>query len=198
MKNSILHNIFEISQKLDIPIVLLGGLALPAYNVARTTIDIDISIFVKTQGKLQDFIKELGKIGLKTIQYPKIGHDLFTIFGKSIEMEIWLKPCDAFDWDDKMVAKRIQLTDNFYVLSKEDYILTKLSRMDCSSTDLQDVIQVIINNLNEIDENYLIERLKQYDKLIQFQDLLKEIIAEVKPSQIQQLKKLQQKIISIK
>jgi hypothetical protein len=48
MKNSVLNSIFEISKNLNIPIVILGGLALPAYNVARTTIDINISIFVKT------------------------------------------------------------------------------------------------------------------------------------------------------
>jgi hypothetical protein len=109
-------------------------------------------------------------------------------------MEIRLKPCDAFDWDEKMVSKRLQLAKRFYVLSKEDYILTKLSRMDCSSTDLQDIIQIIINNIDIIDQDYLITRLKQFNKINEFKDLFKQIIMEIRPDQIPRLNDFQKKI----
>ncbi|MFO8020204.1 MAG: hypothetical protein R6U96_16385 [Promethearchaeia archaeon] len=39
---SLLQIIFQKANQLEIPIVILGGLALPAYNAARTTFDIDI------------------------------------------------------------------------------------------------------------------------------------------------------------
>jgi murein endopeptidase len=47
--NSFINRIVELASNIGIPTVLIGGLALPAYNVARTTLDIDICIYVTTQ-----------------------------------------------------------------------------------------------------------------------------------------------------
>lgn len=69
---------------------------------------------------------------ISTVQKPKINRNLFTVFGKFGEAEIWLKPCDAFHWDEQMVGKIQKLFDNVYVLAVEDYILTKLGRSDRS------------------------------------------------------------------
>ncbi|MBD3338787.1 MAG: hypothetical protein GF353_06755, partial [Candidatus Lokiarchaeota archaeon] len=41
---SLLEIIFEKASQNNIPIVVIGGLALPAYKVGRTTLDIDISL----------------------------------------------------------------------------------------------------------------------------------------------------------
>lgn len=41
MISELLNIILEVSSQLNIKAVIIGGLALPAYNVARTTLDID-------------------------------------------------------------------------------------------------------------------------------------------------------------
>ena len=121
--------------------------------------DIDICIRVSSQDELNQLINALKVNDILTTQNLKIDQDLFTVFGKNNEAEIWLKPCDAFLWDDKMV-KRMQLyTANVYVLAIEDFILTKLARGDRSSTDIDDIMQLIIANEKEIDWEYLKYRL---------------------------------------
>ncbi len=86
----------DVADQLKIPAVLIGGLALPAYNVARTTLDIDICIYVKSREELNRFIEVLYNNDISTVQNPNLNHDLFTVFGKRDQAEIWLKSCDPF------------------------------------------------------------------------------------------------------
>ena len=173
MKSNILETIFEISSDLNIPTVILGGLALPAYNVARTTLDIDICIYVTSQEKLDLFLNTLKEKKIISHQNPKIQQDLFVVFGLNSEAEIWLKPCDSFDWDEQMVKKIEQFFENVYVLSIEDFILTKLARMDRSSIDISDVLQVLIANKDIIDWKYLKYRLEWKELVNDFKEIMK-------------------------
>lgn len=159
--------------RFKITTVIIGGLALPAYNVARTTLDIDVCIYVESQEELEQFIKALYDKEISTIQNPKISHDLFTVFGKQNEAEIWLRPCDAFDWDNQMVEKIQNFFSNVYVLATEDYILTKIGRSDRSSTDISDVIQILIANKDKLDWDYLRYRLKWANLESDFKQILK-------------------------
>ena len=172
MENNLFNIIFDETARLNIPSVVIGGLALPAYNVARVTLDIDICIRVITQDALNQFINALKKKGISTVQNPKIDQDLFSVFGKNSEAEIWLKPCDAFSWDKEM-EKRMQVyTGNVHVLAIEDYILTKLARADRSLTDIDDIIQLLIANKDTIDREYLYYRLKWINLLSDFNEIL--------------------------
>lgn len=159
--------------RFKITTVIIGGLALPAYNVARTTLDIDVCIYVESQEELEQFVKALYDKEISTIQNPKISHDLFTVFGKQNEAEIWLRPCDAFDWDNQMVEKIQNFFSNVYVLAAEDYILTKIGRSDRSSTDISDVIQILIANKDKLDWDYLRYRLKWANLESDFKQILK-------------------------
>lgn len=149
----------ELTSNLGIPTVLIGGLALPAYNVARTTLDIDICIYVDIQEQLDLFINNLEKVEIYTKQKPKIVHDVFTVFEKKNEAEIWLKPCDAFDWDEIMLKKTRSFQKNLDVLAVEDFIITKLGRTDRSSVDISDILQILIANNDRIEWKYLQYRL---------------------------------------
>lgn len=153
--------------------VIIGGLALPAYKVARTTLDIDICINIKSQEILDLFIKTLKENDIITIQNPKLDQDLFTVFGKNNEAEIWLKPCDAFHWDEQMVEKMQLFFENIYVLAVEDYILTKIARADRSSTDISDVLQILIANKDKLDWEYLRFRLKWASIESDFKEIIK-------------------------
>lgn len=159
MISNFLQNILDVASTFKITTVIIGGLALPAYNVARTTLDIDVCIKIKSQKQLDHFIKALKEKEINTNQQPKIDHDLFTVFGKKNEAEIWLKPCDAFQWDDQMVEKIELFFGNIYVLAVEDYILTKLARSDRSFIDIDDILKIIIANKNTIDWEYFKFRL---------------------------------------
>ncbi|MGV9173784.1 MAG: hypothetical protein ACOC44_14165 [Promethearchaeia archaeon] len=191
---SLLREIFKKASQLKIPIVILGGLALPAYNVARSTLDIDIAIGVNNQTKLKDFISALKKVGIKTLQNPKIGQDLFTVFGFRNEAEIWLKPCDAFDWDEQMVQKIKKYSGETNVLAIEDFILTKLVRADRSSTDISDILQILINNYRNIDWEYLNYRLNWAKARDDFEQILKVSTREVKPELSKIISKIRKKI----
>ena len=173
MISDLLQIILDIASQLKITSVIIGGLALPAYKVARTTLDIDICINIKSQEKLDLFIKFLEENDINTIQNPKLDQDLFTVFGKNNEAEIWLKPCDAFNWDEQMVANIQPFFESVKVLAVEDYILTKIARIDRSSTDISDILQILIANKDRLDWKYLQFRLKWANIEIDFKEILK-------------------------
>jgi len=179
LTKNIIQIIFEVSSTLKIPAVIIGGLALPAYNVSRSTIDIDICIYVETQEILERFIEILKINGITTLQNPKIDQDLFTIFGENNEAEIWLKPCSTFNWDDQMLEKCRTFSSYVNVLALEDFILTKLARDDRSSTDIDDIMQLIITNKNKIDWGYLSYRLKWKDLMEDFKEILEGFKADL-------------------
>ncbi|MHA1169860.1 MAG: DUF6036 family nucleotidyltransferase [Candidatus Hodarchaeales archaeon] len=161
--NDILEIVAKTCETLDLQWALIGGLALPAYGVTRATFDLDIAVSFKTNNELKAFLSELNNCGVKTAQNPKIDHLLFTVFSTNIsdEVKIWLSPCDAFPWDDKIIDRLIKLkkeeTYDLSVLSPEDFILTKLARQDRSLIDLKDVTEVILAQ-EELDWNYLKEK----------------------------------------
>jgi hypothetical protein len=165
--------IFEKASQLHIPTVIIGGLALPAYNVARATLDIDISIYISTQKQLNQLLIDLKREGINTLEQPKLGQDLFIIFGFKNEVEIWLKPCDAFEWDKEMINRIKIFSGNTHVLALEDFILTKLARADRSSTDISDILQLLINNYDEIDWKYFRFRLNWASVEKDFKEILR-------------------------
>jgi len=50
--SDLLQKILKTAIDCNVPIVLIGRLALPAYNVARTTLDLDICIYITSQEEL--------------------------------------------------------------------------------------------------------------------------------------------------
>ncbi|MHA1439305.1 MAG: DUF6036 family nucleotidyltransferase [Promethearchaeota archaeon] len=173
MKNNLLQTIINVAKKNKIPIVIIGGLALPAYNVARTTLDVDICIYIKSQKELDRFINDLTQFNIFSKQRPKVKHDVFTVFGMHNEAEIWLKPCDAFNWDAEMINRIRNFFEDIYVLATEDYILTKLARTDRSNIDINDIFQILIANKNNLDWDYLRFRLEWLSLKEDFQEILK-------------------------
>ena len=170
--SSILQIILDVAYKYKITTVIIGGLALPAYNVARSTLDLDICIKIESQEQLNTFVEVLKENKINTKQQPKIDHDLFTVFGKNNEAEIWLKPCDAFQWDDQMVENIQLFFEDVYVLAIEDYMLTKLARSDRSSIDIDDILKIIIANKDSLDWKYFRFRVKWADLESDFKELI--------------------------
>lgn len=174
----LLRTIADICESLNINWVIIGGLALPAYGVTRTTLDLHVAIYVKTDEELQLLIKQLEGYHIKTVQKPKISHLVFTVFSTKFhdEAEIWLHPCDAFIWDDEMLdrIRVVSGTTNLKVLAPEDFIMTKLARMDRSNVDLQDIVQVILSE-KTLDWIYLIRRTVNLELFADLQELVRNI-----------------------
>lgn len=114
-------------------------MVLPAYSVARATLGINFCIHVKK---------------------PKLEHPMFHIFtgdGRG-EGEIWLTPCDGFRWDAEMLERTRDFHGRFRVLAPEDFLVAKLGRVDRSSTDVDEVMQILFQNQGTLDWEYLKKR----------------------------------------
>jgi hypothetical protein len=159
-------------------------MALPAYGVTRTTLDLDVAISFSASSEISDFLNELQKNKVKTLQNPQLEHLVFTVFSTELkdEAEIWLAPCDAFSWDEEILS-RIQTVEgdpNLRVLSPEDFILTKLARDDRSYVDIQDVLQILLAQQQLIDWNYLLTRASQQGVKSELQEIL-QLITQQNP-----------------
>ena len=67
------------------------------------------------------------------------------------------------------------VADDIFVLTIEDFLATKLARSDRSTTDIDDVIQLLIVNEENIDQEYLYQRLDHLDLLEDFKKILQEL-----------------------
>ena len=161
MVPKLLDRLIRHANASKLPSVIIGGLALPAYNIARTTIDIGFCIYAKTQKSLDKFIAFLAADDIFTAQNPQTSDILFVVFTSDHdEAEVWLTPCDRFRWDPEMVHRILHFTKEYCVLSPEDFITAKLGRAGRAETDIDDVMQIVINNATSLDWKYLEERVQ--------------------------------------
>ncbi len=158
--SGILPRLIECAEKANLIHVVIGGLALPAYNVVRASYDVDFCIAVKDQDELDNFLSILNKNAIKTQQRPKSDDVVFTVYDEELrqEAEVWLTPCDKFRWDDEMISRIRKSEKGFNVLAPEDYIVAKLARTDRSAVDVDDVMQIIETQRDKIDMKYLSKR----------------------------------------
>ncbi|GAI42730.1 unnamed protein product, partial [marine sediment metagenome] len=49
----------EVFEECEVPYAVLGGLAIPAYGVPRSTVDVDIGLAVGGAGKTREFVQKL-------------------------------------------------------------------------------------------------------------------------------------------
>lgn len=159
----ILDVITQGCKALNLDWALIGGLALPSYGVTRTTYDLDVAVYFKSEEELAAFVSDIERSGVRTLQKPKLNHLVFVIFSEDPrdEAEIWLTPCDAFPWDDEII-KRIHAVEgdpNTRTLSVEDFIMTKMARLDRSAIDLQDILQILLAQQQSIQWDYLLKRV---------------------------------------
>ena len=82
---------------------------------------------------------------------------------EKLEIELWLRP-DGIVFDDELLKRRrkMELVTGFdaWVISPEDFIVTKLARPDRSVIDEQDVKSVLVMQRNKLDRQYLEKRAR--------------------------------------
>ncbi|MFW9995949.1 MAG: hypothetical protein ACFFD4_28170 [Candidatus Odinarchaeota archaeon] len=104
---NLIEIIKETCEILGLDWALIGGLALPVYGGSRVSWDLDVAIHFHSQEDLMRLLEELEKYGVKTAQKPRLEHQLFVVFNPELrdEAEIWLRPCDAFLWDEDITQR---------------------------------------------------------------------------------------------
>ncbi len=159
-----LERLLKLFEKKNISYMIIGGYALPFYGRIRTTIDLDLAISIKTKEELdclRDWLKSIDfEITVDSHLNPVI---VVLDRIQKFEIELWLKP-DGIDFDDELLKrrKRMELVAGFeaWVISPEDFIVTKLARPDRSVTDEQDVKSVLVMQRNSLDREYLENRAR--------------------------------------
>jgi predicted nucleotidyltransferase len=144
--------------------MIIGGYALPFYGRIRTTLDIDIAVAAPTEEKLRSLFENAERreysISLGSFKNPvHIFHDKVTNY----EIEVWSRP-DGIVWDEKTLERRRRVTLDglrVWIVSPEDFIVSKLAKPDRGVSDEQDVKSVMERNGVCIDWDYLEERAEK-------------------------------------
>jgi|SRR3989344_1675979 len=149
----LLKKIGSILQKLEIPYVVTGGIAVSVWGRPRYTADIDIAVELLPQ-KLDVFSRELSRIGNDV--YVDRNMMLRALLQKSefnvidpdsdLKIDFWILKGTPFDTSElERRVKRKILGQSIFFISPEDLILRKLLWHTESQSDkqLEDIITVL-------------------------------------------------------
>ena len=144
--------------------MLIGGYALPFYGRVRATLDIDVSVAMPNEEDFQAFCEEAREedysVYLASYENPVcLFHDRVTGY----EVEVWSRP-DGVEWDRETLERRREVGIagmRVWLISPEDFIVSKLARPDRGVVDEQDVKSVLEREDVELDWRYLEERAER-------------------------------------
>ena len=159
-----LHRLITLFEENRIDYMIIGGYALPFYGRIRTTVDLDIAVAVKTQEKFCALLNLLRAADFEpTLCSPNNPLIVVVDRKEKIEFELWTRP-DGIVFDEETLRRRrkAQLSEDIsaWVVSAEDFIVTKLARPDRGVIDEQDVKSVLVRQEGKLDWNYLEKRAK--------------------------------------
>ena len=162
-----LQRLLKLLEAKNVPYMIIGGYALPFYGRIRATVDIDLAVAIKTEKELNQLLNLLRSADFEpTIASPN--NPLIVVLDRKekIELELWLKP-DGVVFGDETLRKRqkAEISANFWawIISAEDFIVSKLARPDRGTTDEQDVKSVLIRQANKLDNEYLQRRAEKLE-----------------------------------
>jgi len=144
--------------------MLIGGYALPFYGRVRVTLDIDVAVNIPDEEGFQGFCEDALEGGysvyLGSYENPVcIFHDRVTDY----EVEVWIRP-DGVEWDVRTLERRREVGVagmGVWIISPEDFIVSKLARPDRGVVDEQDVKSVLERRDAGLDWEYLEERAER-------------------------------------
>ena len=159
-----LHRLITLFDENRIDYMIIDGYALPFYGRIRTTVDLDLAVAIETQKKFSYLLNLLRAAEFEpTICSPNNPLIVVVDRQEKIEFELWTKP-DGIVFDEQTLRRRKkeQLSEGFsaWVVSAEDFIVTKLARPDRDVIDEQDVKSVLVRQEGKLDWNYLEKRAK--------------------------------------
>lgn len=157
-----LHRLIKLLDENEIDYMIIGGYALPFYGRIRTTIDLDLAVAVGSPVKFGCLLKLLRAQNFEpTICSPRNPLIIAVDRKEGLEFELWTKP-DGIEFDEETLKRRrkadLSQDVSAWIVSAEDFIVTKLARADRGVTDEQDVKSVLVRQEGKLDEAYLEKR----------------------------------------
>ena len=138
--------------------MIIGGFALPSYGAIRATADLDLAVWIRSSPEFQTFLLKAEKSGFKP-SAASFSNPVTVLADQKtgLEIELWLRP-DGIVWDRETLDRRKQVrigSYDLYVVSPEDFIVSKLARPDRGVQDEKDVKSVLARMEEAIDRKYL-------------------------------------------
>ncbi len=145
--------------------MVLGGFALPFYGRIRSTLDVDVAVNVPSEEAFDQLLTSSRVFGFRPTLCKYVNPVCVFVDEKTeLEVELWIRP-DGVVWDGETLRRRRRFTvgDNaFWVISPEDFIVSKLTRPDRMEQDELDVKSVLVRMASKLDQDYLELRAKRY------------------------------------
>ena len=173
---SVFEYLFKEFQKEKVDFAIIGGFALQAYGLARTTQDIDFLVLVDNKDKVKDIMTKgefnllhesndvLSFVGSR----PVLGRVDFLLAQRKYTNEMLKRAVEKNVFDGQFKVKFIKI---------EDQIGLKVQASSNDPTryhqDMADVEELIKNNQSVLDMNIIKEyfsifnRVDEFDKIIQ-------------------------------
>ena len=180
----LLVDIANILDRLNIPYMITGGMAVFVWGRPRFTADIDIVVELKSEDvnnleKALMALSEVGYVDKNSIERALMRYGEFNfIDGKTgVKVDFWVLSRNSFD--SGRLKRRINrkiLNKNVYFISPEDLILSKLRwyKQAESSRHLED-IESILKIQKKLDLRYIRKWAKEQSTIKIFERLLKKI-----------------------
>lgn len=138
--------------------MVIGGFALPSYGPIRTTLDLDVAVRASDRREFDRLVEAARKSGFEpgaaSFSNPV---NVFRDEKTGLEVEFWLRP-DGIEWDSETLRRRMRTEIGgvgVWLVSPEDFVVSKLSRPDRGVQDEKDVKGVLARLGGAIDRNYL-------------------------------------------
>jgi len=164
-----LRRVVSFLEERKIDYMIIGGYALPFYGRIRTTLDIDVAVALPNEDDFNAFCEDAKKedysVYLGSYENPVcVFHDRVTDY----EVEVWSRP-DGVEWDRGTLERRREVRIagiGVWIISPEDFIVSKLARPDRGVGDEQDVKSVLERDDVKLDWRYLEERAERAGVLV--------------------------------
>jgi hypothetical protein len=145
--------------------MIIGGYALPFYGRIRTTVDIDLAVAIRTEEEFSSLLDSLRSADFEPAADSFLNPQIVVLDRREkIEAELWLRP-DGIVFDDETLRRRRKATldpnTSAWIVSPEDFIVSKLARPDRGVIDEQDVKSVLVRQADKLDSRYLEKRAEE-------------------------------------
>ncbi len=154
----VLRKVIKTAERIQVKVVIMGGMAVSIYSTPRATFDID-AIGDFDEERIGRFLVELKKQGFSFDEKNPVkeiaGLPFVTLYFR--DSRIYFDLFIARSEFQKTVVRRarsLQIRDiNLDVISPEDLILVKL--ISARTRDVEDIRQVLSENSETLDFSYL-------------------------------------------
>jgi len=158
----LLSKVASILDGTGIDYLVLGGFALPSYGAIRSTVDLDVAVRIGTEKEFGVFVRAFEKAGFGSGSVGSFSNPVcvFSEGRTGLEVELWLRP-DGIKWDSETLRRRRKArigSAEVWLVSPEDYVVTKLTRPDRGVQDEKDVKSVLERLRGSLDTKYLEKR----------------------------------------